>query len=194
MDFLATLFLESPIWLAGFSFICLTICLFTRRKLEGPSRAYCLPATLGAILLLFTLQSLITTQREHIWVVLDSFIGAIEKSDASAAGSHISAQYDCEKMDHDAIVKFIGDALADVRIYDSQIARRDTTLHGDGAELLLGVRATVSLRGEVGQFHAGVWKIGWMREGDRWLITSIRPQMIDTIPVSGLRTLREIAR
>ena len=194
MDFLATIFLESPVWLAGFSFICLAICLFTRRKLEGPSRASCLPATLGAILLLFILQNLITTQREHIWAALDLFVAAIEKSDASSAASHISDRYDCEKMNREQIVKFIGDALADVRIYDSQIARRDVTLHGDNAELNLGVRATVSIRGEVGQFHVGVWKIGWIREADRWLISSMQPQMIDTIPVSGLRALREMTR
>jgi hypothetical protein len=194
MDFLTTLFLESPIWLGVFSFLLFAAALFLRLRLEGSARNRCLPLTLIAIVLLFILEGMVTTQRERIWETMDGFIVAIQQPDAPAASQYISIDYESGKMDRDAMAAYIEEALTDIRVLDSQILRRDVTIDGDLAEMVLAVRANVSIRGQAGQLHAGTWKIGWQRSSDGWRIRSVVPTVIDTIPVGDLKTLRELSR
>ncbi|MBK8268485.1 MAG: hypothetical protein IPK83_09370 [Planctomycetes bacterium] len=76
---------------------------------------------------------------------------------------------------------------------DPRYARRDVTVDGDSAVMILGASATVSIRKETGATHFAVWRITWQRESDGWRITGITPQSINMQPITSLRQLRGIA-
>ena len=64
--------------------------------------------------------------------------------------------------------------------------------HGDGDEegRLAG---TVSIRGGVGEFHWGRWRMSWRHEPDGWKIGSLHPEMIDGRPIGSMGRLRDFA-
>lgn len=190
MDFVQKLFFESPIYLGIFSFILFGVSLLVRRARRETIGRWVAPATVGLIVLLFVSQSLVVTQREHILVATDRFIAAVENRNTSALRAIISESYESEGMDADAILAYIDGALERMSICDTRTHRRDVTVDGHRAEMLLAARATVRIGGDVGQMHWGSWRLGWSRDGDAWRITSIRPIMIDGIEFRSLGELR----
>ena len=93
-------------------------------------------------------------------------------------------------MAHDEFVAFIDSILENASIRDSRFQRRDVEIRGASARMTLGARATVSIRGGIGQLHWGVWRIDWLQERDRWRIVAVAPEMIDGYPIATLRRLR----
>ncbi|MBN2559580.1 MAG: hypothetical protein JXQ75_01430 [Phycisphaerae bacterium] len=189
MDVLQRLFFESPFRLGIFSFCLFAVVLFVRRRWSGATARYSLPVTLAVIVLLFVLQSLITTQREEVLQSLDALVAATEQKDVAALRCVFSPVYQSEDMDQEAIVGSINSILETLTIQDSRLRRKDVTIDGDRAEMILGAQAIVSVRDGVGEFHFGRWRISWLREPDGWKIVSLRPEMIDGRPVDRMRHL-----
>ena len=190
MDFLQHLFLESPLYLAVFSFLLLAVVLFGKRRLTGAPARWSLPAVLGLIVFLFIIQRMVVTERERIQAALDDFVAAIAAPNMAGVEQAIGQTYDSEKMDRKDIIDFIGASLESVSIYDTRFSRRDVTVDGDRAEMLIVAWATIRTHGGPGEYHQGRWRIGWARENGRWKIVSLRPEMIDTAPIEGLIRFR----
>lgn len=190
MSFLQTLFFESPFWLGIFCFLGFAVVLLLRRRWTGNAARYSLPITLAVVVLLFLVQSLVTTQREEIQEATDALVVAVENKTVPAIRRVISPDYSSEGMDSDAIVDSIESILQSVTVRGTQIARLDVIVEGDQAHMILGARATVSIRGAIGEFHTGRWRVEWRREGDAWKITSLRPEQIDGITIESMHALR----
>ncbi len=190
MAFLQRLFFESPIYLGIGSFLLFGVALLVRRARRETLGRWIAPATVGLIVLLFVVQRFVVTQREHILEATDRFIAAVENRNTPALRAIISENYESEGMDAEAIIAYIDGSLERLTIYDTRAHRRDVTVNGNRAEMLLAARATVRMGGEVGQMHWGSWRLGWSRDGDAWRINSIRPIMIDGIEFRSLGELR----
>lgn len=192
MDFLTSTFLESPARLGVFCFLALAAMLFIRRRLEGSARHRILPIGLLAMAALFGVQSLVETDRERITAALREFVRAIEQRNPAAIAQAVSADYDCEGLSRNDLLRFISGRLARMRIYDSSLSPT-IRVDGDTARMGLGARATVSIDGGVGEFHVGSWSLAWRREGDAWRLTALRPERIDGIEITRLRDLTQYA-
>ncbi len=192
MDFLQQLFLESPVRLGIFSFVILAIALFARRRYIDTFGPRLLPVTLSLIAVLFAIQFFVTTDREEILQALDEFVAAIESNNAVHIDSSISDRYESEEMNKDDIRAFLGRVLARMKVYDTRFHRRDVEVQGDRAEMIVAARATVSVEGGVGEMHWGSWRIDWRHEAGTWRITAIRPRMLDSRDVRGMKDLRGI--
>lgn len=190
MEFLQRLFFESPLRLGLLSFLLLAVVLLTRQRLTGQAARYSLPVTLGVIVLLFMVQSFVTTQREQILQALDVLVTAVEQKDPVALRRVVSPQYDCAGMDRDAVVAEIKAFWEVFSIRDTRTTRREVTFEGDLAALSLRARATVSVRGGPGGFHFGQWKIMWRRASGGWKISSIHPEMLDGRRITDVRGWR----
>jgi hypothetical protein len=190
MDFLATLFLESPIALGVFSFLLFAVALFARRAMRESAARTALPITLLVIALLFAVQHFVVTQRERVWRQLDIFIAAVERNDMAAIEDILADSYSAEGMDHAAMRAFIEDRLRALHVYDTRCTDRDVTVDGDRAEMDLLAGATVSIQGGVGDRHLGRWRISWVVESGQWKIAAILPRMIDMVQIGSLRELR----
>lgn len=190
MDFVQLVFLESPSRLAVFCFLLLAAVLLLRRRWTGTLRRYTLPVVLACILLLFVIQSAVVTQRERILIACDDFVEAISREDSAALAAAIGRRYDCDNMDRAAILEYLNSSLESLDVFDTRFRRRDITVTGQRADMLLVALATVRTKQGAGEFHTGRWRLGWALEDDKWKIVSIRPEMIDTAPVNSLRALK----
>lgn len=195
MDFLQALFFESPIRLAILAFVLLTAALVARRRYTDTWGSRAVPGAVALVVLLFVLQWAVVTDRERISRATDRLIAAVEGADSAALADLFSDAYDSEGMDKAAIIEFIETALKRVRIYDTRTHRRDITVDGRTAELILAARATVSVGGDVGQLHWGAWRLTWREEPDapdRWRITALQPRMLDGTEFTSLKHLRGV--
>lgn len=190
MDFLNAIFLESPARLGIFCFGVMAVLLFIRRRLEGATRHRILPIGLLAMAALFGLQSLVETDRERIGLALRDFVRAIEQKNTAEIKKAVSADYDCEGLSRDDLLRLINGRLERMRIYDTLLSPM-IRVDGDTARMGLGARATVSIDGGVGEFHVGSWSLDWRREGDAWRITALRPERIDGMEITRLRDLTQ---
>ena len=190
MSYIQTLLFENPWWLGAFSFLLFAVVLFLRRRWTGNAARYSLPATLAGIALLFLVQSLVTTQRESIRHTLEQFVASIEHQDAVALEAVFSSSYDSEGMNRQAVAACIDSYLKYLAIQDTRFRRLDVTVDGDRARMVLSAYATVSIRGAIGEFHTGRWQIDWIREGEEWRITALRPEVVDGIEINSLQALR----
>lgn len=193
MDFICRMLFESPIWLGVFSFIAFAVVLLWRRRWTGWAERYGLPLTLAVILVLFVVQSLVVTQREQIMNTLHEFVLAAEQRDGPALGAALSPDYEADGLNRDDVLALVTAMLESVRIQDTCVMNVDLQIDDPAASMILAARATVSIRGAVGELHWGRWRISWRREGDVWRITSLIPEMVDNVPVLGMRELRRIA-
>jgi hypothetical protein len=190
-DFLTSVFLESPLRLGILSFLLLATALLLRRRATERTLPYILPGALALVLLLFIIQSLVVTDREQIISALGDFVGAVESRDAPRMASHIDDAFDADGLSKAALLNLINDKLAVIRIYDTSLSP-EIRAEGDTAEMILGARATVSLNGGVGEFHAGTWSLRWTRHSRGWAIIDLRPVRLDTIEIGGWRELRSL--
>ncbi len=191
MDFLTSLFFESLLLLGLFSFVLFAGVLLGRRYLESDViRRRSIPMALGLIATLFIVQSLVVTQRERVRAQLGAFVGAFVAEDAAAAGAIISQNFDSEGMDREDILQHLRGWFEMIDVRDPRYSRRDITIDGTGATLHLAVSATVSIRGDTGQTHFGVWMIDWRLEDGAWRITGLRPVSINMQPITSLNQLR----
>jgi hypothetical protein len=190
MDFLQRLFFESPVYLAVFSFVLFAVVLFARRRMTGAVARYSLPGVALLIILLFTVQHAVETQRERIFRSLDEFIAAIASQNTSGVARAIGKEYNSEEMGRTEIIAFIDSALESIKIYDTRIRQREVTIDGDRAQMQLAAWATVSIRGGAGEYHIGKWRIGWAVEKGEWKIVSLRPEMIDAVAMEGMGRMR----
>ncbi len=189
MNFLQRLFLESPLWLGVFSFLLFAVAVFARRRMSGSASRLVLPVVLLCIVTMFTVQGFVETEQEAIYRVLDSFVRAVAEEDRSGIAKTIGRSYESEGLDHDDIVQFISSSLESIDIYDTRLRRRDVTIRGGRADMVLGAIATVCFRGSPGEYHTGRWRVGWARESGDWRIVSLRPEMIDTMELDSLGRL-----
>ncbi len=190
MRFFTHLLFESPVWLAAFSFLLFGAMLFARQRWEsGAARRYAIPATLLIISLLFVIQKLAVTQREEIRSAMDAFVSAIERQDTSTIADALARDYAGEGMDREGFIEQITTFLEVLDIRDTHFMRLDLDMDDDSAVMTLTARATVSIRGEIGQFHWGSWRIAWLREAGGWKIVSVRPLELGGQPVHTLRAL-----
>lgn len=191
MRFLTHLLFESPLWLGGFCFLLFGGMLFARRRWESEAaRRYAIPATLLIISLLFVIQNLVVTQREEIRLAMGAFASAIEREDTPAIKDALARDYAGEGMDSEAFAEYLAALMEVLDIRDTRFMRRDLDMGDDSAVMALTARATVSVRGRIGQLHWGSWRIAWLREAGGWKIVSIRPLSIDGQPVDTLQALR----
>lgn len=190
MSFLIHLLFESPLWLGTFSFLLFAGMLFARQRWESEfARRYAIPTTLLIIGLLFVIQRLTVTQREEIHLALDAFVSAIEREDTSAIEEVLARDYAGEGMDRQRFAEYVASRLEDMDIRDARLTRRDLDMDDDSAAMTLAVKATVSFRGRIGQFHWASWHIAWQREAGDWKIVSVRPKSVDGQSVDTLRAL-----
>ena len=189
MDYVNLVLFESPFRLGVLSFLLFAVVVLARRRWVGAMSRYSLPATLGVIALLFVIQSLVITQREQVLQAVAVLIEAVETKDTAALQGVVSREYLSEDMDRDDIVSLIRAALQTITIQDTRRARSKVTIDGDRAELILAVRATVSIRGGIGEYHVGRWWLSWLNESDGWKIVALRPELIDNSPVNSMRHL-----
>lgn len=194
MDFLTRLFFESPILLGLFSFLLFAVVLLGRRYLESDAmRRRSIPMVLALIAALFIMQSLVVTQREQVRVQLRAFVDAFVAEDAAAAGAIVSESFDSEGMNREDFLQHVRGWFELIDVRDPRFSRRDITIDGRRATLHLAVSATVSIRGETGQTHFGVWMFDWWLEDGAWRISGIRPVSIDMQPITSLNQLRGAA-
>ncbi len=189
MGFLQKLFFESVFYWGVFSFLLFGAALLTRSRAMGAYRRYALPGVFAVIALLFALQKIVTTQREQILDGADTLVAGVTDEKERAIASVISRDYNAEDYTRDEIVASIMRALDNLDIFDVRYRRRDITIDGDSAELILVVLASVRVGGEPAAFHTGRWRIEWAREAGTWRIVGIHPEEIDTIPLKRLRSM-----
>ncbi|MFQ5425209.1 MAG: nuclear transport factor 2 family protein [Phycisphaerae bacterium] len=189
MNLFRTILFESPAWLGVGSFVLFATAVLGRRRWTGTARAYALPGVMVLTVILFVLQWAVVTDRERILAALDGFVAGIAAEQTPAWARFIDDGYEGGGLDRDAVVALIESALTSVNVYDTRLRRRDVTIDGDRADMVLGAVATVRVRGGAGAFHTGRWRIGWARAVEGWRIRSIRPEMIDTMAVGGLKEL-----
>jgi len=190
MKFLIHLLFESPFWLGAFCFLLFAGMLFARQRWESvTARRYAIPATLLIIGLLLVIQKIVVTQREQILLALGSFVSAIEREDTSAIEDALAQDYATEGMDREEFTKYLASLLELLDIRDTRFMRRDLDMGDDSAVMTLTARATVSVRGQIGQFQWGSWRIAWLREAGDWRVVSVRPLSLNGQPVETLPTL-----
>jgi hypothetical protein len=191
MDFISRILFESPVWLGILSFIAFAIILFWRTRMESQTaRRRAIPMTLVAIALLFLIQTVVETEREKILNQIDRFVTAIVNEQSIEAASIISPLYDSEDVDKDEFEESLKDWFEIIDVRDPRFARRDVTIDGDHAVMILGASATVSIHKETGTTHFAVFRIEWQRESDAWRMTRITPESINLQPITSLRQLR----
>ena len=184
---------ESPLWLGVVAFIGFATVLLSRRWWPERAARHALPVTLAVVVLLFVVQKLVTTERERILQAVAELVRSVEQRDIAGLRATFSRAYDADGQDADAVVEHIRSILQSVAVRDTRLNQQDVTIDGDRAEMTLGARATVSIRGEVGEFHWGRWRLTWQREPGGWKITSLRPEELDNVPIRSLRELRNYA-
>jgi hypothetical protein len=189
MDLLQLVLLESPFRLAMLCFLLLAAILLLRRRWTGNARRYSLPILFAGIITLFVVQRAVVTQRERILIACDGFVEAIGREDAGRIAGAIGEGFETEGMDRAAILDYLKSCLEGVDVFDTRFRRRDVTVTGGRAEMLLVAMATVRIRGGAGEYHTCRWRIGWAIERDEWKITSLRPEMVDTVQVDSLQRL-----
>lgn len=190
MRFFTHLLFESPLWLGALSFLLFGAMLFARRRWEsGAARRYAIPATLSVIGLLFVVQKLVVTQREEILLALGAFVSAIEHEDTPAIEDALARDYAGDEMDREEFTKYLAALMEVLDIRDTRFMRRDLDMGDGSAVMALTAKATVSIRGQIGQFHWGSWHIAWLREAGGWKVVSVRPLSLNGQPVHTLRTL-----
>ncbi|MCA9255083.1 MAG: hypothetical protein KDA33_05570 [Phycisphaerales bacterium] len=188
MDFLSIVFLESPWRLAIFSFLLFAVVLLTRMRVRSERwRRLSLPLTLLLIVAMFVIQKVVVTQRERILQRLDDFVAALEAPDSDALADVISLNYDSEGFDRDGFLDALERWLNQIDVHDTRYRRRDVTVNGHNAELILGAMATVHHNGGTGEDHWGRWRMGWVEEGGKWRIRSIRIEMLDAMEINQMR-------
>lgn len=194
MDFIYAVLFESPFRLGIFSFVVFAVVLFWRQRMESQSaRRRAIPLTLLIFLLLFVMQNLVQTEREKILNRLDQFVTAIVKEQPTVAEEVVSTAYNSEDVGKEAFVDSLRDWFELIDVRDPRFARRDVTVEGDSAVMILGASATVSIHKQTGATHFAVFRITWQRESDGWRMNAITPQSIDMQPITSLRQLRAIA-
>lgn len=189
MEFLQLVLLESPVRLAILCFLLLAAILLLRRRWTGSARRYSLPILLACIITLFVIQRIIVTQRERILIACDGFVEAISREDPGRIAAAIGEGFETEGFDRAAILDYLKSALEGVDVFDTRFRRRDVTVTGNRAEMLLAATATVRIRGGAGEYHTCRWRLGWALERGEWKIAALRPEMIDTVPVDSLQRL-----
>jgi len=189
MDFAQLVFFESPFRLAIFCFLLLAAVLLLRRRLTDDARRYSLPAVLALIVLLFIIQRAVVTQRERILAACDDFVDAITREDTGRIARAIGEGFNSEGMDRPGIIRYLNSCLEGVDVFDTRFRRRDVTVTGNRADMLLVALATVRIRGGAGDYHTGRWRVAWAMENGEWKITSLQPEMIDSVPVETLSRL-----
>jgi ketosteroid isomerase-like protein len=190
VDFLQSLFFESPLYLTVFSFLLFAVTLFARRRLTGAAARWSLFAALALIAFLFIIQQVVVTERDRIQATLDDFVDAIAAQNVSGVERAIGETYNSEGMGRKEIVDFVRSSLESLNIYDTRFTRRDVTIDGDHAEMIIVVWATVRIHGGPGEYHQGRWQIGWARENGQWKIVSLRPEIVDAVPIETMSRLR----
>lgn len=190
MVILQRLFLESPAWLGVFSFLFFAIALFLRRRLSPEYSGKVLPICLLVIGLLFMMQHLVITEREVLVENIETMTAAVEHKDVDGVLYFISNSYDAGGMNHEAFADYVRSFVKSITVRDARIISCDIRLEGNQAIMNLRVRATVSIRGEVGEFHWGAWVIDWEKEHMGWRIIRITPKMIDGIPIDSMPHIR----
>lgn len=193
MDFLGKVFFESSLYLGTFSFLLFAVVLFARRHWSEQHAKWALPITLLLIVVLFTMQSLVVTERETILIRLGVFVTSIENNHKDGIADSLSEQYqgNGHNHDHDTAVGKIMSFISDNQVYDARIRRSDVTINGKQAEMILAVHATVNRGNSPGERHWGRWKLNWTREANAWRIISIKTLAIDAIPADSLSVFRE---
>lgn len=156
---------------------------------SGAARRYAIPAILLIIGLLFVVQKLVVTQREEIRLAMGVFVSAMVREDSSAIEDALARDYAGEGMDREAFTKYLGALMEVLDIRDTRFMRCDMDMGDDSAVMALTVRATVSIRGRIGQLHWGSWRIAWLREVGGWKIVSVQPLSVDGQPVHTLQAL-----
>lgn len=194
MDFLTQILFESPFRLGIAGFILFSVVLLARKRMESDrARKRALPLTLSAIALLFLIQWLVVTDRERVLDQLELFVAGVTSENVVVAGQVVGRAYSADGLDREGFLRSVKDWFDIVDIRDPRFQRRDVTVEGDVARMTLAASATVSIRGDVGQTHAGVWRLEWQREDEVWRITRIEPVSIDLQSVSSLQGLRGLA-
>jgi len=193
MEFLSRTLLESPLRLGVLSFAAFAVVLLWRRRWTGWGSRYGLPLTLAGIAALFVVQSLVVTERERLMEAFQAVVAAVESADARGLASRLSRDYASDDLDRDGVLELIEGLWRHIRVRDTRPMSVEVRIEDSSAEMKLAVRATVSVRGAVGEPHWGRWRISWRREGDVWRITALTPEVIDNLPVRSLRELRAYA-
>lgn len=194
MDLMKQILFESPFGLGVVCFILFSVVLLARKRMESDrARRRALPMTLSVIVLLFLIQWVVVTDRERVLDQLDIFVAGVTSENVVAAGQIVGSVYSADGLDREGFLRSLRDWFDMVDIRDPRFQRRDVTVEGDVARMTLAASATVSIRGDVGQTHAGVWRLEWQREDEMWRITKIEPVSIDLQPVSSLQGLRGLA-
>ncbi len=192
-DFVRCTLFESPLRLGVLSFAAFAVVLLWRRRWTGWGSRYGLPLTLAGIAALFVVQSLVVTERERVMEALEAVVASVEAADAHGLASKFSRDYEADGLDRDGVLELIEGLWRHIRVRDTRRTSVEVRIEDSSAEMKLAARATVSVRGAVGEPHWGRWRILWRREGDAWRITALTPEMIDNIPVRSLRELRAYA-
>ncbi|MCB9853262.1 MAG: nuclear transport factor 2 family protein [Phycisphaerales bacterium] len=189
MDFLSSLFLETPWQLGIFSFLLFAFVLLYRKRMQSEAwRRRSLPLALMVIVDLFVLQTAVVTERERILDRLDQFVAAIEAPNGAALAGLIATDYASEGFDRDAFIEALDRWLAQIDVHDTRYRRRDVDVDGATAEMTLGASATVHRNGGTGEQHWGRWKISWVKETGEWRIRAIRIEMLDAMDVDQMRS------
>lgn len=186
MSTLRAILFESPVGLGVVCFVLFAAVLLARTRLEGRNRAIALPGVLLLTVILFVMQWVVVTERERILAALDRFVSGITLEDRSIWSDAIADGYRSGGMDRGEVVDAIDGSLQRIDIYDTRLRRREVTITGDRAEMILGAIATVAPAGQPGGIHTARWRIGWVRDAGQWKIDSIAPIRIDTMPFDAL--------
>jgi len=190
MDALSHLFFESPLELAILSVVMLLVAYAIWLRAESDRwRRRIWPIALALIAVLFTIQSLVVTQREELSNTLDDLIAAVGRRDPAAIRPIIAADYITDEMDRAGLMSYIEAALEHVEIHDARAGTIQTDIDGDRATMEFSITATVRAANFADRIPSR-WRLHWLRTPAGWRITQIEPLEIAGNPVHGLRSLR----
>jgi len=182
MDTLRWVLLESPAALALPVAFALFVLLVYWRRTERVQ-----PLRVGIAVggLLFVVQALVTTRREHAVALLNRIEQCVLNSDADGMRPLLASDFRAGSRDADAFVEFVRRQferleVLTVRRQRMQVQAEGTDSAAFAAEVsYIGTVSTRSFRG----FLESRWRIVFVRAPQGWRIGSIQPRMIGGVDV-----------
>ncbi len=134
---------------------------------------------LAASIILFTLQTLVVTKREHAGQTLDAIAADLIAGRTTALQAALAPSFQTDNLDRDAFLRFVADRL---RQTDILWARR-TRLHiepsaADRFTAIAAYTAEIQVAG-IPMHFPSTWAITFQRVIDDWQITDIRCRALD---------------
>jgi hypothetical protein len=188
---LTWIFLESTVALGVLSALAMFVLLVMWRRSLNPR-----PLLIGLLLtaMLFAIQGLVTTPREHFNAMMGPVERGVEDSDAAAVSRPFFADFSAGDMNRESFTGWVAAQLARIDVAAVRRLRSQVEPDGDSAWVAEAAYSGMITTPEIrGQLITCSWRIWFRREPDgKYVITRIEPIKVNGQSIRDWQTLERL--